>query len=44
MADPKQCPLKVVSPKQIEDTTCDPNCAWYHKDTQMCAIKVIAAK
>ena len=44
MAEEKQCPLKVISSKQIE-TDCKPECAWYVLTSDkkpMCAIKMIA--
>lgn len=43
MAEQKQCPLKVASPKPLEDTACKPDCAWYLQGKHNeCAIKHLA--
>ena len=41
MADVKQCPLKVASPKKIKDTTCKPDCAWFHEGTHKCVMQYL---
>jgi hypothetical protein len=46
MAEEKQCPLKVASPKPMDkiDTVCKPDCAWYMEKEKepVCAIKLLA--